>query len=75
MLTRNSCEWVVILAAVLLAGASLAHADVVTDANARAAEIVSRHPSTPIAVRMMAITQVSVFEAVNASPRATRPIA
>jgi hypothetical protein len=41
-------------------------ADVVTDANARAAEIVSRHPGTPISVRMMAFVQVSVFEAVNA---------
>ena len=43
-----------------------AHADVVTDANAKAAEITSRFPGTPPAVRMMAIVQVSVFEAVNA---------
>jgi hypothetical protein len=43
-----------------------ARADVVTDANAKAAEIVSRHPATPVSVRMMAFVQVSVFEAVNA---------
>jgi hypothetical protein len=55
-----------LLAVVILAGAIGVHADVVTDANARAAEIASRHPATPISVRMMAITQVSVFEAVNA---------
>ena len=54
------------LAALLLAGAPGARADVVTDANAKAADIASKHPSTPIAVRMMAIVQVSVFEAVNA---------
>ena len=54
------------LALLILAGAPDAHADVVTDANARAADVVSRVPSTPIAVRMMAIVQVSVFEAVNA---------
>ena len=50
----------------VLVGASGASADVVTDANAKAAEIASKHPSTPVAVRMMAVTQVSVFEAVNA---------
>ena len=50
----------------LLALAACAHADVVTDANAKAAEIASQHPATPIAVRMMAIVQVSVFDAVNA---------
>jgi hypothetical protein len=44
----------------------VADADVVTDANAKAAEIASRFPGTPPAVRMMAIVQVSVFEAVNA---------
>jgi hypothetical protein len=43
-----------------------AQADVVTDANARAAEIASGNPATPVAVRTMAIVQVSVFEAVNA---------
>ena len=55
-----------LLAVVILAGAPGAHADVVTDANARAAEVVSRLPAPPITVRMMAIVQVSVFEAVNA---------
>ena len=54
------------LAAMALVGAPWAHADVVTDANEKAATIASRHPSTPIAVRMMAIVQVSVFDAVNA---------
>ena len=54
------------LAALLLALATCAHADVVTDANAKAAEITSKHPATPIAVRMMAIVQVSVFDAVSA---------
>jgi hypothetical protein len=54
------------LAVLALTAASPARADVVTDANARAAEIVSRHPATPISVRMMAFVQVSVFEAVNA---------
>ena len=38
------------LAALTLAGVARAHADVVTDANARAAEIVSRFPGTPPAV-------------------------
>jgi len=55
-----------VLAVVILAGAPGAHADVVTDANARAADVVSRFPSTPITVRMMAIVQVAVFESVNA---------
>ena len=54
------------LAAAMLAGALCAHADVVTDANAKAAEIASKHPATPPAVRTMAIVQVSIFEAVNA---------
>lgn len=55
-----------LLAVVILAGAPGAHADVVTDANARAADVVSRIPAPPITVRMMAIVQVSVFESVNA---------
>jgi len=54
------------VAVVMLAVTSWAHADVVTDANAKAAEIASKHPATPIAVRTMAIVQVSVFEAVSA---------
>ena len=61
----NPCLWV--LAAMLLSVvAPEARADVVTDANARAADIVSRIPAPPITVRAMAIVQVSVFEAVNA---------
>ena len=55
-----------LLAVTILAAAPGAHADVVTDANARAADVVSRIPAPPITVRMMAIVQVSVFEAVNA---------
>jgi hypothetical protein len=55
-----------LLATLLLGGAPRVQADIVTDANAKAADVVSKHPSTPIAVRMMAIVQVSVFEAVNA---------
>jgi hypothetical protein len=52
--------------AATLAGAPRAYADVVTDANAKAADVASKYPSTPIAVRTMAIVQVSVFDAVNA---------
>ena len=55
-----------LFAMAILAGAPGAHADVVTDANAKAADVVSRLPAPPITVRMMAIVQVSVFEAVNA---------
>ncbi len=55
-----------LLAVAFLIGAPGAHADVVTDANAKAADVVSRIPAPPITVRMMAIVQVSVFEAVNA---------
>ncbi len=51
---------------VILAGAPGAHADIVADANAKAADVVSRIPAPPITVRAMAIVQVSVFEAVNA---------
>jgi hypothetical protein len=55
-----------LLATLLLSGAAGARADVVSDANAKAAAIASKHPVTPPSVRMMAIVQVSVFEAVNA---------
>jgi hypothetical protein len=54
------------LVSLLLALVAPAWADVVTDANAKAAEIASRLPGTPPAVRVMAFVQVSVFEAVNA---------
>ena len=57
---------IAILAAMLFVGTPSARADVVTDANAKAADVVSRLPAPPITVRMMAIVQVSVFEAVNA---------
>jgi hypothetical protein len=52
--------------ALALAGAPAVQADVVTDANEKAAAIASRHPAPPITYRMMAIVQVSVFDAVNA---------
>jgi PAP2 superfamily len=58
------CTWVFVAAT--LAGAPCALADVVTDSNAKAADVASKSPSTPVAVRAMAIVQVSVFEAVNA---------
>jgi hypothetical protein len=54
------------LAGAMLVAAPCVHADVITDANAKAAEIASTNPATPVAVRTMAIVQVSVFEAVNA---------
>jgi hypothetical protein len=46
-----------VLAVVILAGAPVAQADIVTDANAKAADMVSRIPAPPITVRMMAIVQ------------------
>ena len=67
MLPYQTRAWIGLLAAtVILAGAPFARADVVTDANAKAADVVSRLPAPPVTVRMMAIVQVSVFEAVNA---------
>ncbi len=62
MLKSHRRAWIGLLAVIVSGAGSYAHADVVTDANAKAAAIVSRHPSTPISVRMMAIVQVSVFE-------------
>src|SRR5262245_15688675 len=55
-----------VLVLAILAVAPGAAADAVTDANARAAEIASKLPGTPPAVRAMAIVQVSVFDAVSA---------
>jgi len=64
---RRTRAWIGALAAVILAAAATcARADVVTDSNAKAAEIASRSPGTPPAVRTMAIVQVAVFEAANA---------
>ena len=60
------CRVIVLLAAAIVVGARVAQADIVTDANTRAADMVSRIPAPPVTVRMMAIVQVSVFEAVNA---------
>ena len=45
-----------------------ARADVVTEANARAAAVASTIKATPIAVRAMAIVQVSVHDALRALP-------
>ncbi len=55
-----------LLLAALLAVAGGARADVVTDANAKAAAIASTARATPVAVRTMALVQVSVFDAVVA---------
>jgi hypothetical protein len=66
MLESHRRAWIGLLALAVSGAGSYVHADVVTDANAKAAAIVSRHPSTPISVRMMAIVQVSVFEATSA---------
>jgi hypothetical protein len=53
-----------------------AGADAVTEWNARAAHIVAAaKPNTPVANRMMAIIQTAVFEAVKASPEASREAA
>ena len=62
----TTTKWVGSLLLMMLAGASVAGADVVTDANTKAAEIASKLPGTPPAVRTMAIVQVSVYDAVNA---------
>ena len=72
--TRTITACLAMAALGLLAIAPRAHADVVTDANAKAADVASRHPATPIAVRMMAIVQASVFEAVNAIARRYPPL-
>src|SRR5258705_12678213 len=55
-----------VLAFATLTGALCVQADVVTDANAKAADIASKHPGTPPAVRIMAFVQVSECEAVSA---------
>jgi hypothetical protein len=57
--------FVIVLAFATLTFPLGARADVVTDASARAADIASKLPATPPAVRVMAYVQVSVFEAVN----------
>jgi hypothetical protein len=73
MLSQSTGKWFVVLTAVILVTAPYAHADVVTDANTRAAEIASRHPATPISVRMMAIVGKKVGElAVKSFPKPTR---
>ncbi len=61
-------HWIaaLVLAIATLTGAAWTQADVVADANAKAADIASKLPATPPAVRVIAYVQVSVFEAVNA---------
>ena len=66
MFSQRVRAWRGPFAAAMLVAASGAHADVVTDTNAKAAEIASKIPGTPVAVRAMAVVQVSVFEATNA---------
>jgi hypothetical protein len=63
---KTACFWIAPLAVVLATATISAYADVVTDSNAKAAEIASKNPATPVAVRTMAIVQVSVYEATNA---------
>jgi PAP2 superfamily len=63
---KSACFWIAPLALVLATATISARADVVTDSNAKAAEIASKNPATPVAVRTMAIVQVSVYEATNA---------
>jgi hypothetical protein len=66
-----------IAAAVLAALAPAAHADAVTDWNVKAGEIVAEAKiGTPPAVRLMAVVQTAVHEAVEAAlrrPVGTRP--
>jgi hypothetical protein len=50
-----------------LTGVLDVHADVVTDANAKAADIASKAPGTPPAVRIMAFVQ-----AVKGFPKSIR---
>ena len=69
MFRQRTRAWFGAVTALMLAAAGDARADVITDLNAKAAEIASKNPATPIAVRTMAIVQVSVFEAANAITR------
>jgi hypothetical protein len=70
-LNTPGLAWV--LAAWLMSAAG-ARADVVTDANTRAAEIASTVRATPIAVRTMALVQVSVHDAVQSVSGRYRPL-
>ncbi len=69
----RTCALILLLGVALPIGAFTARADVVTDANEAAAAIASTLSPTPVAVRAMAIVQVSVFEAVNAITRRYSP--
>jgi hypothetical protein len=70
----NRCTSSILLLAVLAALPDLAHADAVTEANARASEIASTIKATPIAVRALAITQVSVYDALQSIAGLGQPI-
>ena len=59
---RSRLAWLLLAS---LAAAPGAFADAVTDANTRAVMIVSKVKNTPMAVRAMALAQVSVFDAVQ----------
>ena len=64
------------LSAALLAGSVGANADVMTDWNTKAGElVVEAKLGTPPANRVMAIVQTAVYEAVNAITGAIRPAA
>lgn len=69
----NPVRFTVALGA-LAALAGPARADVVTDANERAVAIASTVTATPIAVRTMAIVQVSVHDVVQAIEGRHRPV-
>jgi len=62
------------LPAAVLTIAGIARADAVTDSNVRAAEIASTIRLTPVAVRAMALVQVSVFDAVQSIEGHYRPL-
>jgi len=63
-----------LLMAVLAAVARPSSADMVTDANARTAEIASTIKATPVAVRAMAMVQVAVYDAAQSIAGIDKPI-
>jgi hypothetical protein len=62
------------ITAALIAIAETAYADVVCDENGRAAEIAATVTATPIAVRTMALVQVSVYDAVQSITKNYPPL-
>jgi hypothetical protein len=64
----RTCAAGISVAALLVGPTSSAHADVITDWNIKAGEIVVESKlGTPPAIRVMAVVQTAVHEAVNAS--------